>query len=77
MTAKLKIHTLEEGEWVQFYPEVINYEWCCDCRLRHITEYRIVKDKDGEPVVEQRSWRDSYATDLRRSYERLKKRSKK
>jgi hypothetical protein len=72
-----KIQTLKEGEWLTLETDTIHYNWCCDCGLRHIAEYRIVKNKKDQLVVQLRSWRDDYSTELQRSYDRLKKRSKK
>jgi hypothetical protein len=45
------------------------YEWCCDCALRHIHFYRIVKNKKGRLVIQRQTWRDNFATELMRSYE--------
>jgi len=53
----MKKHVLdaEEGEWIEVAPNTIHYDWCCDCNLRHIVEYRIVKNKSGKLTVERRS----------------------
>ena len=64
----------EQGEWYEFATHTLHYDWCCDCRLRHINEYRIGKNKKGKPVVLRRWWRDSFATELRRRYEKGRKR---
>ena len=72
MSTKLKkqIYNVEEGEWITIPQEDIFYNWCCDCNLRHLEEYRIVKNKKGAREIQRRSWRDTFATDLRRIYER-------
>ena len=67
------LDTVEDGEWVSFAPNTLHYEWCCDCNLRHVHEYRVIKDKNGDLVCQRRFWRDSFATDLRRKYEKVRK----
>ena len=68
---QLKNYILEvvDGEWMEM-DEGLNYTWCCDCNLRHISEHRIVKNKKGKLVIQGRIWRDDFATDLRRAYEK-------
>jgi len=66
-----------EGEWIEHAPDTIHYEWCCDCSLRHIVEYRIIKNAAGDLVIQRRSWRDDFATELRRRLAKLEKRNEK
>ena len=62
-----------DGVPTTFTPGSINFEWCCDCSLRHVTRYSIGVDDDGDPVVIQRVWRDDHATGMQRREARRKK----
>ena len=74
---KKHVTTKVDGEPARFTPGDINYEWCCDCSLRHTTQYSIETDEDGKPVIVQYAWRDDYATNMRRAELRREARAKK
>jgi len=61
---------IEPGEWYEMPQGDLVYLWCCDCNLRHVVEFRIVKNKKGKLEIQRRSWRDDFATELRRDYEK-------
>lgn len=71
---KSYVGDVEDGAWYEHSADTLHYDWCCDCHLRHIVEYRIEKNKAGKPVVLRRSWRDSFATELRRRSNKLSRR---
>jgi len=50
------------------------FQWCCDCHLRHIWNYQIVRgEKPEDDVVVIRGIDDRYATKLRKYYIKNKK----
>ncbi len=64
------------------YPAVLEnhsfqFEWCCDCGLRHINFYEVERSKKPEDdKIKVYCIRDNHGTDYRKDYERLKKESK-
>ena len=67
---KDQIVHVQEWQWMTVEQDRLRYTLCCDCNLRHIEEYRIVKDKKGKLVIQWRASRDDFATDLLRAYEK-------
>ena len=63
------------GDWIEYDTGMTHFDWCCDCHLRHCIEYKVGKNKQGDPVVLRRSQRDETATQLHRRYERLRRKS--
>ncbi len=52
----------------------LEFEWCCDCHLRHVNIYKIVRGKTPkEDMVFIEGIRDDMGTELRRDYIRRKK----
>lgn len=71
MATKLKKSVDAVGsEWTVMTQDELYYEWCCDCGLRHIHIYRIVKNRKGKLEIQRRLWRDDFATNLLREYEK-------
>jgi len=63
-----KLYIENEGWW---------FQWCCDCHLRHIFHFQIIrgkKPKDDYVII--RCERDDMATKLRKYYLRTKKKRK-
>lgn len=54
---------IEDGGWL--------FQWCCQCHLRHIWRFHIVKDK-GKQYIRMEGIADEKATELRRWYEKRK-----
>ena len=60
------IERFKSGDWL--------FQWCCDCGLRHIWYFEIVRGKKPEDdEVLLRCTRDNMATNLRKFYNRHKK----
>jgi len=54
------------------------FSWCCDCNLRHIILYDVVRGKTpSDDVIQVRMIRDDLATELKRHYNRSKKKNRK
>ena len=55
-----------------------NFFWCCDCNLRHILRYEVIRGKRPcDDVVRVETIPDFLATDLKRFYDSQKKKRKK
>jgi hypothetical protein len=67
------IYEVKDWEAVTYEPGILNYQWCCDCNLRHVVQYNIAK-RNGKSVVLVRTSRDDWATNARRRELRRKKR---
>ena len=66
---KIKFYQMEQrqiiqnGEWL--------FQWCCDCKLRHIWQFEIIRGKTPkDDFIILRGTDDRMATKLRREYER-------
>ena len=49
------------------------FTWCCDCGLRHIWHFEIIKNEKGEQMIKISGTDDPLATKLRKFYNKNKK----
>jgi len=53
------VQKIKNGQWL--------FQWCCDCNLRHIWNFEIIRGKEPkDDYITARSTRDSFATQMRR-----------
>lgn len=47
------------------------FQWCCDCRLRHIWHLEVIRgEKPEDDIIKLTGANDTVATQLRKFYER-------
>jgi hypothetical protein len=58
---KPKVQPIKDWETIEFDTDIPHYEWCCDCGLRHIVLYSIIK-RGKKLKVGLKATRDDWGT---------------